>query len=290
MINFPIKYKNKYPVFVIGLNDSGKLTVANILQKYFRINFNTNVTEFLPIYRAVYLSKGLSDSEKMNIIADRFLNLPVIDDWITRFYQDNKDRLNFSELKNFADFIDYTFQQFNRKRNFYLWGDLISSMSNQFSELYSLFPSAKFIHVIRDGREIAVKTLEKYHSGQNVSNIARYWRYAVTKVDRFSKQLPEKQFLNIPYEQLFIDPAKTIGSIIRFLEFEDRGYQLQRFIYNNIHKEVVYKDPFRWKTELSKSQQFLFEQEAGDLLETLGYPRRWSASIILDSESERIAI
>ena len=98
--------------------------------------------------------------------------------------------------------------------------------------LKNLFPESKFIHVIRDGRDVAVSgwyhnlrvtpnwAREKFGNiDAFAENMARNWSREIEIVEAFGEQNPGVMH-EIRYEDLLHDPAAELARILEFLGVE----------------------------------------------------------------------
>lgn len=110
--------------------------------------------------------------------------------------------------------------------------------------LLALFPSAKFIHVIRDGRDVVCslepglqdnqwKFVKPRHwrmiAGQPepLRRASLLWRYIVNRVDSDLDDCPSDSHRRILYDSLIASPHKTIGGLCRFMGIDSTDQQRQ---------------------------------------------------------------
>ncbi len=90
------------------------------------------------------------------------------------------------------------------------------------------FPPAKFIHLVRDGRAVALSSAKrKGDAEQNreqdfnetLDATSRFWQASMVEITRqvIELRLKEDRFLEIRYEDLCADPTKGLRTIARFL-------------------------------------------------------------------------
>ena len=156
-----------------------------------------------------------------------------------------------------------------------------------------IFPDARFLHVVRDGRDVACSlvtmnwinpmTGRKWDYVQNITNAARYWRDVVT-LARQQAEHPAVagRVLEVRYEALVAD---TEGALRRVLEFIGEPWDGVVLSY---HAKTRSHEPFeasteqaarpltdasvgRWKKEMTRLDRAAFKAEAGELLQELGY-------------------
>jgi hypothetical protein len=98
-----------------------------------------------------------------------------------------------------------------------------------FARLSALFPHAKFLHVLRDGRDCAVSAwfhnmrtnpeeLHRRHPtfAHFAESVAQSWRDIVTTANRFAAARPGL-CLTVRYDDLVLRPHQTLGAVFTFL-------------------------------------------------------------------------
>jgi len=149
--------------------------------------------------------------------------------------------------------------------------------------------------VIRDGRDVVCSLLQMEWvdptTGQqlecttDVAAAARYWVETV-QVGRSTAEHPTaaQRYHEVRYEDLVADPEVTLGELFEVvdepfdpcvLEFHRQprdlaGESSAGQVARPIHGGAV----GRWRRQLSKEEQGIVEEIAGELLRQLGYERR----------------
>jgi len=85
-------------------------------------------------------------------------------------------------------------------------------------EIANLFPNAKFLHIVRDPRDIALSTKRTW--GRSMVRAAEQWNKVIVKVLR-SKAQQEGNILCIKYENLLISPLDTLRIICEFFQISN---------------------------------------------------------------------
>ena len=170
--------------------------------------------------------------------------------------------------------------------------------------LYEAFPDAKFIHIVRDGRDVAVSLAKRpwYSQEMNGSgakdpggypfgSMARFWvesdrtqefeatndihrciwlwRKYVTQAMEGSQALPPSQYHELRYENLVTNPQAECDRLLDFLAITDS--QSRCLLQEVICKKAQPSSVGGWQTQINPKQLEQAYQEAGDLLDKLGY-------------------
>jgi Sulfotransferase family len=155
-----------------------------------------------------------------------------------------------------------------------------------------LIPNAKFIHVIRDGRDVAV-SLRAASEGWGkpwapavVESSALLWKSSVLGA-RQAKQYGDR-YLEVRYEDLLTVGVRVLKSVFDFLHVSIDSEDVTR-IFNEHQFErmkeekkgtnqLVWPDGFfrkgqagDWRNTLKPMERYVFNETSGDLLRELGY-------------------
>ena len=143
------------------------------------------------------------------------------------------------------------------------------------------FPRARYLHLVRDGRDIAFKEHltdnprrklgKRILARRSALGLPRFlqaahsWSYQVDGFDEFRKSVSPDQVIDIRFEDLCLEPEQTIARLCRFLDTEFtsgcRDY-LRRSI--NTAKVSQYRE-----NEPDRTRQV--EAAVGDTLRRYGY-------------------
>jgi hypothetical protein len=150
--------------------------------------------------------------------------------------------------------------------------------------LNSIFPDAKFIHIIRDGRAVAFSILnkkdlgasspillvgfkdilgDKYrHDRSELYNYGLAWKEYVTKA-REASAVAKGRYYEVRYENLVAEPYHELRNIIDFCELD---------WYSEFEEKIPPTQNMneKWKQKASKEQRIDLEESTFDLRQILG--------------------
>jgi len=161
--------------------------------------------------------------------------------------------------------------------------------------LHTLFPWARFVHIIRDGREVALSLVHwaerkgkgpvarfAMARGEPVAVCALWWAGRVRAGRHDGAALGPTLYHEMRYEGLVGQAEETIRAITDFLGLAFDP-QIMRFNEGKVQKDSkrsaksAWLPPVKglrdWRTDMSARDIELFEALAGDLLDELGYER-----------------
>ena len=178
-------------------------------------------------------------------------------------------------------------------------GDKTPRYTFRMNVLARLFPQSKFIHVIRDGRDVITSTCHHaFRAGQRAvvdktrpeyfsytAQMAAVWVKNGQAARNFGKKFP-RRYRMIKYEDMHAQPETTLDSLLQFLDVKNDMAVIKDCISQNEFKklsggrDVGEEDknsyfrkgaPGDWKNFLSNSALKGVYQQAAPLLKELGY-------------------
>lgn len=175
------------------------------------------------------------------------------------------------------------FRCYARRQGKELVGDKTPWYGTGIPTLAKAFPDARFVHIVRDGRDVALSFLDRDFPPHTLPHAVKRWRWRVLTASAAGVALGGKRYCEIRYEDLLDDPERVLRELCTFLDLEfssqmlqytERGRDVIRD-YPQLHRHLV-KPPTKgirdWRTAMSAGDQDLFEALAGDVLSRYGYP------------------
>jgi Sulfotransferase family len=180
------------------------------------------------------------------------------------------------------------------------WGDKTPKYVMNMPLIQRALPEAHFIHVIRDGRDVALSVLDRTVRDIDAAHVAGRWKKKVSKAREVAPRLDH--YLEIRYEDLILDTEPTLRRVCEFIELEfdpemlayhehsgDRLKEMARELpatgrakHLSVARRMAThamttKPPTadrvsRWRRQMSEEDRIAFEEVAGDLLAELDYP------------------
>jgi hypothetical protein len=174
------------------------------------------------------------------------------------------------------------------------WGDKTPLYLSHVDMLADLFPTAQFIHIIRDGRDVALSMREAYRGPRfwyvDLYYSAEEWKQKLRKAFSSGTHLGKSRYIEVRYEALVENPEPILRQVCAFLgeEYEPGMANPQQEAAHHYHTKGIHRQTRqpptkgrseRWRKEMSMADQRLFERAAGTMLKLLGYPTQTVGSM-----------
>lgn len=146
---------------------------------------------------------------------------------------------------------------------------LAMNIQRGYQQIPSLFAEAKFIHLVRDPRDVALSVINMGWAGNAYSAVDR-WIETEGSWNKLASKIEPTNILEIKYEDLTAKPQQTLRVVCRFLsiDFDETMLQyFQRSTYDPIHQMSVRK----WEGKIPPDELAVLEHKVSDLLVNRGY-------------------
>ncbi len=183
------------------------------------------------------------------------------------------------------------------------WGDKTPRYVTSLAKLGRAVPEARFVHMIRDGRDVALSTnrrLVELRGSKPVpaERMAKRWRHRILSARRVEQV--QGRYMEIRYEDLVRDTEPALRGVCEFVELDwdpvmlsyheraaERLQEMNRERERGSRRTLTGEERMQahamttkppqeerievWKTEMEEPYREEFEAFAGDLLAELGY-------------------
>jgi hypothetical protein len=214
---------------------------------------------------------------------------------------DLRDLLSESDTLPYALFVARIFDMYAARRGKALAGDKTPGYVRRIPQIHDVWPRAKFVHIIRDPRDVCLSMLDwsggEQTAGQDgtwaidpVVSIALYWRYSVTVGRAAATTLGPSLYREVRYEDLVASATTTLERTSDFLRlqyapamarFHERGTGPHAELSAEIDRRSLRSASNRWlrptaglrdwRTQLPPGDAERIEVAAGDVMIDLGY-------------------
>ena len=204
------------PVFIVGSASSGTTLLGVMLDRHSQFACGPELYAFdkrqiyqpLPVVRRHFerwLRRGL--------VSDGQIDTPDFFHSREAYFCDH-DRLValMGEAESLREFFDAFFRNYLQQRGKPRWVEKTGSNGYQLEHILKLYPLARVIHLVRDGRDVVCSLLKRdprpYHA-------VSHWLYNVSAALAWREH---PAYLEVRYETLVAKPEATLHAICRHLD------------------------------------------------------------------------
>jgi hypothetical protein len=242
------------PIFIVGNGRSGTTMLGQILTKA-----NVGVS-----FEGHFVVKAL---KKFGLEVKSKSNLQGLINFIQGF--ESSKRYNFTLDADYYDVskklatrqvLTDALEKIASKHTQNIWIEKTPHYVNDLDLIFKVFPDARIIWMLRDGRDVANSVFKKSWGANNCLYAAKDWVHSNCN----SGSLNDHRVLRVKYEDLLTTPNEGLTEIFNFLEFS----------CDNVEELAARINPakmYQWKKKMNKRQHRIFESVAFDCLTKFGY-------------------
>ena len=279
-------------VFIVGCPRSGTTLLQRIVDAHPQIAIMSEsrwIAEWFEERRGLTLD-GTITSELVSQLFEnpRFARLHIGREKLMTLMRDDGP-------VSYSSFVADIFDLYGRRKGKALVGDKTPAYVRRLDILHALWPEARFVHLIRDGRDVclSVASWPKAYQADKpgsyatsmedpVSTIAFWWELNVRRGRQVGGSLQPGLYYEIRYESLISRPREECVSLCAFLGLRYNDAMLR------FHEGRTRSGPGLsakrawlpitlglrdWRSQMPAEDVERFEAAAGELLDELGYLR-----------------
>lgn len=279
------------PFFIVGSGRSGTTLLRLILCGHSRLHIPPETRFISDLVSRFPLDTPLSPDQvkqAANIMAADY-RWPDMD----MTAEDLHARAASLNAPRLTDLIDLPYLEHLRRVGKPRFGDKSPPYIAIVPQLMALYPDARFIHLIRDGRDVTVSFVDAGFSKQGYRSYHRNfeWSSAIRLARQFQSSPDGHRILDVRYEELVRDQELLVRRVcdflgetfepdmLRYRERTDLVPTRERKIHGNLDRPISEDSVAVWRRKLSSIESFAIESFLRDDLDRLGYPPRYSSPV-----------
>lgn len=268
------------PFFIVGSDRSGTTMLRLILDRAGPAI--PPETMFITDFMGAYRRGGLDRHEAAVDLTRRVWNHPRVTLW----HLEGEPPLpppGLSHEDAFRWAVEQPFLAYMRREGKAWWADKTPPHIDHIDDLAEIFPGAKFIELVRDGRDVALSIMGLPFGGNNAWTTGRRWAHCVRMGEKARTERPADVLL-VRYEDLVSSPEHEVRRVSEFLgiEYDEDMLHVERTdmsklqadqakwfsnLWGGINQTAVGK----WHTKMTPGDQRVYLAAAGDELALHGY-------------------
>ena len=270
------------PIFIVGVHRSGTTLLRFMLNSHPRLYIPPE-SDFIPRFFGRRPQGPLDEARVAWLLEVIFRRYRLVKEWRGAPPDPAEFAAAMAEPTP-AAFLDTLYSRYARQHGAERWGDKTPIYASYVDLIAAILPAAQFVHIVRDGRDVALSMLDKWADEIHVDVYfaARNWVRRIAQARASGARLGADRYYELRYEALVADPEAQLRPLCDFLgeTFLPQMAQPQRlgrqqFGEGDFHA-ALRRPPGtsrvdRWRAEMPARDLRLFQRIAGPLLAGLGY-------------------
>jgi hypothetical protein len=272
--------KENGPFFIFSCGRSGSSLLSRMLNHHPRMAVPPESHLFDTFYPWLRFYGDLEKQKNRERLVDDILFTDMMKAWSPPL--DRSRVLSLIRLNTFGGIFDAIMRTWAVSHEKVRWGEKTPKHLLFWREIWSSFPEAKFIIVIRDGRDVALSYLKSPFGPKTVFAAANRWVDYQRRIEEIRRFIPKEARHEVRYETLLEKPEEVLSCLCEFLgeayDFTMMSYHKNPEPYDtdpvnleNLKKPVIADNRELWRVRMSKNHIRIFEAVAGDTLTKYGY-------------------
>jgi hypothetical protein len=260
------------PVFIVGMNGSGTTMLLDCLDSHPNLFGFNRETRLLP-YLITSLPKygDLRRDDNFRRFWQAVANIPTIrlanNGVAPELPPDWRER-----ERSAAGAIDGVFSGFALQAGKRRWCEKTPMHALHIRRFAELFPQARFVHIVRDGRACAHSFHRRWH--YTPERTMYRWKKVVEEARAQGREIADR-YLEVRFEDLTADPRRWMSTVCAFLgePFVEEVLAPSRLRWStgSTDTQIVPRSP-AWKEHFDAARQRRLEHIGGRMLALLDYP------------------
>lgn len=279
------------PLFIVGAPRSGTTLLLYMLRSHPRLFLPGDESHFfIPMYRRYGPAPQLDGVRDIRSLLQAMQKLRPV---FFREFVDAGDTdlgqlartLATEHPASLAQIIDALYRHLAQRAGKVRWGDKTPYYVQHLDTIDAMFPECQVVHMIRDGRDVALSMLARRHDFDvyNFYHAARYWEECVEAGRRSGHHLGPERYLELRYEDLLAEPRAQLERLCGFLhepysedilDFE-RPEQMDSKLLRTtplVSRGLQQANVEKWRERMKPRQIAIFERAVPALLREYRYP------------------
>ena len=220
----------KPPFFIIGCPRSGTSLVSRVLDSHHRLGVPYESHIFNIFYPWFEDYGDLADPASRSRLIDDILATDVLGDWQPR---PTREQVHAALREaSFGGIFDAVLRAWIRATGKQRWGEKTPQHVFYWEAISRFFPEAQVIHIVRDGRDVALSWISARFGPKTVYGAAREWSRYLAAVERLKQTTAPERICEIRYEDLVTAPQAIAMRLCEFLD-EDFDPNMLHFYKND---------------------------------------------------------
>lgn len=252
------------PIFIVGNPRSGTTMFRLMLAAHSKINIPPESEFIVRLYQKYGHIQSFKKEKLLNILSDLCGDNAIVnleEQWQISLsgFDENIERLFGKSYAEFCESLYIFYAHAKGLDGKAMWGDKNNAYGNYVDVLTDLYPQAKFIHIVRDGRavlssyqQLDIDKNQKYAPllPKDPVVVAENWVDMVDRIDRHLQRFASGHYITVRYEDILDDFELSISKVCDFLGV---NYEHSMKLFHQVNiKHLMEPVNYSWKENTRK--------------------------------------
>lgn len=285
---YPLRGTKRYqPFFIVGSGRSGTTLLRRVLQANPQLHIAPENHSLGSVIELFSRNSSLAWPRVVRLVLSSFEDSRYFAETFNISLRPLATRLVDAPIddRNLAFILDSLYRYHGQQtgQTFQRWGDKTPLNSFYLDQILTVFPDSRFVHMLRDGVDVAYSFVE---AGlySDIVTAAKQWQSSVRAVRNFSRRHPSICFY-VRYEQLVTTPDVVIPSVCNFLDIEYDKSMIENLShiegmndlkkykhFSNVLRPITANSIGKGRSAISKDERNQLDLLIGSDLDKYGYP------------------
>lgn len=273
--------EDRRPFFIFGCPRSGTSLLSRMLDSHPNLAIPYESHFYDGLYPVVRRYGDLDDRRTRTLVTE-ILRSEFLKTWAP--LPSLTETLAAITRPGFDGVVEGLLRAWSLRRGKSRWGEKTPQHTLCWRTILAGFPNLQVIHLIRDGRDVALSYKAAFFGPKHVYHLAARWGQYLAAAEESQAVLGEAGFLPVRYEDLIAEPERQLRCICAFLGEEFAPAMLafhrgdiaqiadQRNLAN-LRRPILTDNIGKWRREMTAREIRIFEALAGAELERYAYSR-----------------
>lgn len=276
----PASSATRPPFFIVGSDRSGTTMLRLMLDRAADGPAIPPETMFITDFRGVLHGGGLEEHDAAKEFTRRVWAHPRVRLWGIEG-EPVPPPAGLSHREAFRWAVEQPFLAYMRRDGKSWWADKTPPNIDHVDLLAEVFPGARFVELVRDGRDVALSMVTMPWGDNNAWTCGMRWAHCIREGARQRARRPDEVLL-VRYEDLVSEPREQLARVSSFLgiQYDDDMLAVEKTDtsklqhqdwFSNLWQGINTSAVDKWRTRMSQHDQRVFLAAAGDELRLHGY-------------------
>jgi len=276
--------KGIIPIQIIGTQRSGSNLLRLILNQSAHISAHHPPHILTVFYPIIHKYGDLQQKDNFSRLIHDVCRLIEANPVKWDVDLNREEIFNYCKQRTLIEVFKAVYDMMAKKDDARFWCCKSMANANFYKDIESNGMRPYYIHLVRDGRDIASSFKKTLVGEKHVYHLANIWKKNFLKAKEVFQNVENERCLTIHYESLISNPAMVLESLNNFLGLDLDESALNYFesneskitaaagtMWSNLTMPIISNNTRKFITDLDKEEIEIFERVAGDILEENGY-------------------